>query len=135
MFRYAALLAPLAPLCCAAEQSQQAPALPATHQEFIPALLELLEQTEQSLASCTDAASCEAAVPRLKELAARARQLSAHQQSLPEPTVQDYIAAHPHIAQFTRLWEAVSAHIERLEQTQLITPEMRNLLQLAPKAG
>ncbi len=130
MCRHLAFLAPLAPLCCAAEAG-----LPATHQEFIPTLLELLRQTEQGLAACTDASTTKAALPRLRELAARARQLSAHQQSLPEPTVQDYMAAHPHVAEFNKLWEAICAHIERLEQAQLITAELRDLLQLAPKEG
>ncbi len=135
MLRYAAFLAPLAPLCCAAETGQPAPALPATHQEFIPALLELLTQTEQALGSCTDAASTEAALPRLRELSEQAHKLSAHQQKLPEPTVQDYMAAHPHVAEFNTLWEAIINHIERLEQAQLISPELRQLLQLAPGEG
>ncbi len=132
MFRYAALLLALAPLCPAEEAAAQSPALPATHQEFIPALLELLTQTEHELASCTDAASVQTALPRLRELAERARQLSAHQHSLPEPTVQDYMAAHPHVADFNRLWEAITNHIARMAQEQLISPELREVLQIAP---
>ncbi len=133
MFRYAALLALTAPLCCAAKPP--APSLPATHQEYIPALLELLTQAEQALASCTDTASTEATLPRLQELAEQARRLSAHQQSLPEPTVQDYMAAHPHVGEFNRLWEAICGHIERLQQARLITPELQALLRLAPEEG
>ncbi len=133
MFRHAALLLALAPLCSAEEAPQQAPTtLPTTHQEFIPSLLELLTQTEHELATCTDAASVEAALPRLSELAKRARQLAARQQNLPEPTVQDYMAAHPHVGEFNRLWEAITEHIARMAQGQLITPELRNVLQIAP---
>ncbi len=134
MFRYALLLAPMLPLCCAAETVADAP-LPATHQEFIPSLLDLLTQTEQILASCTDAASTQAALPRLRALADLARRLSAHQHTLPEPTVQDYMAAHPHVAEFNRLWEAICGHIERLEAQKLISPELRALLQIAPAEG
>ncbi len=138
MFRSVAIassLAALAPLHAAAELPPNAPPLPGSHQEFIPALLELLSQTEQALASCTDASSVEAALPRLRELATQARELSARQQTLPEPTVQDYMAAHPHVAAFNQLWEAICAHIERLEQARLVTPELRSLLRLAPPAA
>ncbi len=135
MFRATALLAALLPLCCVALAEGQPPAAaPATHQEFIPALLELLRQTEQSLAACTDAATVEAALPRLRELAEQARQLSAQQKTLPEPTVQDYMAAHPHVAEFNKLWEAICAHIERLETAQLVSTELRQVLKLAPPA-
>ncbi len=129
MLRYTAIL-PLASLCLAAEVQ---PALPASHQEFSTALLELLAQTEQSLASCTDAASTEAALPRLRELAERARQLAAHQASLPEPTVQDYMAAHPHVGEFNRLMNAIDDHIDRLEAAHLLSPALRELLHIAPK--
>ncbi len=133
MFRYAALLALTATLCTAAPTAAPAPVqMPTSHQQFIPALLELLEQTEQCLAGCTDAASVEAALPRLRELAEQARKLSAHQQTLPEPTVQDYMAAHPHVAEFNKLWEGVCGHLARLEQAGLITADLRDVLQLAP---
>ncbi len=131
MFRHAATsFIPLAALCCAAEPP--AAALPGTHQEFIPALLELLTQTEQCLGSCTDAATTEAALPELNKLAAKARELSAHQATLPEPTVQDYMAAHPHVGDFNRLWESIGSHIERLEKAGLMSPELRSVLQIAP---
>ncbi len=135
LFRYTALFALLAPLSGPALAEAPAAVAPATHQEFIPALLKLLTQTEQSLATCTDPATTAAALPRLRELAAQARALSAQQQALPEPTVQDYMAAHPHVAEFTKLWEAICAHIARLEQAKLISPELRTLLQLAPVEG
>ncbi len=135
MFRYAATaLIPLAAICCAAEAPQAEAALPDTHQKFIPVLLDFLAQTEQCLAGCTDAASTAAVMPRLNELAARAHQLAAHQASLPEPTVQDYMAAHPHVGEFNKLWKAISGHIERMEQAALMTPELHSLLQLAPEA-
>ncbi len=132
MFRYAALALPLMPaLCLAAEEATA----PTTHQEFIGSLLDFLPQTELCLASCTDAAATEAALPRLHELAAQARQLSAWQQALPEPTVQDYMAAHPHVAEFNKLWEAIGQPLSRMEREKLITPELRELLQLAPPQG
>ncbi len=133
MIRPSACLVPLAMLCCAAAEPQ--PAAPETHQEFIPVLLELLNQTVQSLAGCTDEASVKAALPRLRELAEQARQLAALQQTLPDPTVQDYMASHPHVAEFNRLWEGICGHIERLEQARLISPELRDLLQVAPPTG
>ncbi len=134
MLRYTPLLLALSPLCTATGQPQaEQPAAPASHQEYIPALLALLNQTEQSLAACTDADSVTAELPRLRELAQQARQLSAHQQSLPEPTVQDYLTSHPHVAEFNRVWEAICGHIERLHRARLITPELRTILQLAPE--
>ncbi len=137
MFRYAALLLlPLLSLSSvASETAATTPALPSSHQKHIPALLELLTQTEQALSSCTDAATTTAALPRLQELAEQTRQLAANQQTLPEPTVQDYLAAHPHVAEFNKLWEAICGHIERMELNHLITPELRTLLKLAPQSA
>ncbi len=135
MFRYATFLLPLVPLCHVAEAQQGAPVLPGTHQEFITSLLTLLADTEQCLAGCVDAASTEAALPRLRELEQQAHQLSATQHTLPEPTVQDYMAAHPYVAEFNKLWEAIGDHIKRLEQASLISSELRSVLKLAPAKG
>ncbi len=134
MVRYAAILLSLAPACYAAEAQQAAPAQPANHQEFATALLELLTQTEQCLASCVDEASVEAALPSLQELAQQARRLSAWQRALPEPTVQDYMAAHPQVGSFNRIWQAIGDHIERLEQAKLVSPALREVLHLAPES-
>ena len=122
MFRYASALLPPVALCAAAGEQ---PALPASHQEFSSALLELLTRTEQCLATCTDEASTEAALPRLRELAEHARLLAAHQATLPEPTVQDYMAAHPHVGEFNRLMNAIDGHIDRLEAARLLSPALR----------
>ncbi len=134
MFRTTALFLAPAALCAAAETPQQAPAakLPASHQEFSLALLDWLEQTEACLATCTDAAGVQAAMPRLRELGERAHALADCQRELPEPTVQDYLAAHEHVGDFNKRWYAIGDHIERLRTAGLLSPELRELLRIAP---
>ncbi len=103
-----------------------------SHQAYTAALIELLSQTEICLNLCRDAASCDAALPRLRELSARAAELSAALPLLTEPTVQDYMASHPQVPVFNKLWTAIGEHIERLTQAGLMNDEMRKLLGIAP---
>lgn len=125
----AALLATgfLSPLCLAEETLS-----PDTHQGLAQAVLALLSQTEICLNSCRNQESVQAALPRLRALAEEAEQLSLRQKALPEPTVQDYMAAQSLVGEFYTLWDAVQKHLERLEKDQLLTPDLRDILRIAP---
>lgn len=120
-------LALLSPLCPAVEATA-----PDTHQELARAVLEFLSQTEICLNSCRSQESVQAALPRLRELAQEAEQLATRQKALPEPTVQDYMAAQSLVGDFYTLWSAIQKHLERLEKDRLLTPELRDILRIAP---
>ncbi|MCH5284844.1 MAG: hypothetical protein J1E42_04510 [Akkermansiaceae bacterium] len=135
-------LAPLslALLCCGLAPAEEAPPAaaeqpPATHQEAARQLIILLSDTEECLASCVDKDSVQAALPRFRELAARAVALKAAQSRLPDPTTQDYMLDQAQIKAFSTFWEAVNKHIERLDKAKLITPELREILHLAPEGS
>ncbi len=128
----AAALAALAFALPAAAAEAPAAPLPDSHRAYTAALIELLSQTEICLNSCRDAASCQAALPRLRELSRRAAELAAALPLRTEPTVQDYMAAHPQVGTFNTLWNAITAHFERLEQAGLMSEEMRTVLGIAP---
>lgn len=136
------LVAMLCCLCPAAEQPASAPETPATpqdknltHRDAANLLIDLLRDTEACLDSCKDAASVEAALPRLRELAERAQQIKSIQDKLPEPTTQDYMLDMAQLSAFNTIWKAVQEQIERLEKAQLISQEMRDILRIAPPAS
>ena len=104
-----------------------------THQEAAHRLIELLVDTEACLATCTDADSVQAALPRLRELAQRAQDFKTAQNALHEPTTQDYMAAQELLEDFHRTWKAIRSHISRLDAAGLITPELRDILHLSPR--
>ena len=125
------LAAPLPALEDAAQPAQ--PAAPESHSDLARALTDFLSRTELCLRSCTDAASVQAAMPRLRELAQEARRLADAQDTLPEPTTQDYMASQELALQFLPVWKAIRAHLERLEKDGLMTDELRRLLQTGPE--
>ncbi len=130
------LLIPLlaAPLPAQEDAAQPAqPAAPESHSDLARALTDFLSRTELCLRSCTDAASVQAAMPRLRELAQEARRLADAQDALPEPTTQDYMASQELALQFLPIWKAIRAHLERLEKDGLMTDELRRLLQTGPE--
>lgn len=109
-----------------------ASAAPSGHQDCALALLQLLSDTEICLNGCRDAASVQAALPRLRELKRQARQIAETQQHLPEPTSQDLLSMNQHLQRFNTLWDAIKEHIHRLEEAGLISQEMRDILCIAP---
>lgn len=121
----------LAPTLPAQEQAEPEP--PTTHQEAALMLIDLLTQINESLAECTDEATVQAALPKLKALAAQAEWFKRAQDALPEPTVQDYMAAQDLLGAFNTTWNAIRDHIDRLEQNHLLTPELRSILVIAPE--
>ena len=125
----------LLPLLVVPVSAQDAAASPAgleSHRDLAHAITGLLSRTEVCLRGCTDAASVQAALPRLRELAQEARRLADAQSALPEPTMQDYMASQELALQFLPIWKAIRAHLERLEQEGLMTDELRSLLQAGP---
>lgn len=100
-----------------------------SHRDLAHAITDFLSRTEVCLRGCTDAASIQAALPRLRELAQEARRLADAQAALPEPTMQDYMASQELALQFLPIWKAIRAHMERLERDGLMTDELRALLQ------
>ena len=100
-----------------------------SHRDLAHAITDFLSRTEVCLRGCTDAASVQAALPKLRELAQEARRLADAQAALPEPTMQDYMASQELALQFLPIWKAIRAHVERLEKDGLMTDELRALLQ------
>lgn len=119
-------------LTCPVTAQQEQPLSPDTHRNVAILLIDLLAETESCLAACTDEASVRAALPRLQELAERARALKAAQDRLPEPTTQDYMLDQALIQSFTSTWEALRNQLIRLERTGLMSDEMREILHVAP---
>ena len=100
-----------------------------SHRDLAHAITDFLSRTEVCLRGCTDAASVQTALPKLRELAQEARRLADAQAALPEPTMQDYMASQELALQFLPIWKAIRAHVERLEKDGLMTDELRALLQ------
>lgn len=123
------MLCAVMPLYCYAQEP--AP-MPGSHQDLAQEVLQYLSDTENCLNSCIDEASVKAAIPRLKQLADRARTLKAHQRELDDPSLQDQIAMQQHIKRFNTLWSAIRQHLDRLETSKLMSPELRDILKVAP---
>ena len=106
--------------------------MPASHVDLTSAILDFLSRTELCLASCQDAESAKAALPLLRNLKSECDKLAAIQQSLPEPTIQDYLAVQQQAAAFNTIWDAIRNHIERLEQSGIMSQEMRSIMHISP---
>lgn len=107
-------------------------AAPANHVDLTTTIIEFLSRTELCLNSCRDTASVSAAIPQLKELKKECESIVETQRALPEPTIQDYMAVQNQMEAFNTVWNAIRGHIERLEKEQLLTPDMREILHIAP---
>ncbi|MBQ8480834.1 MAG: hypothetical protein IJ503_10690 [Akkermansia sp.] len=120
-----ALLIPAAACHAAAEQID-------THHILAQEIIHLLSETELVLSSCTDKMSTEAALPRLRELAQQAQSIHDRQLKLPNSTLQEDISIATLVQEFQLIWGAICAHIERLDTAGLLTPELREVLRIAP---
>ena len=120
----------LASACCIATAQPETALVADTHQSLAKELIDILSQTEIQLRACVDEASVAAAIPQLLELSQRATQLVQRQKALPEPTVQDYLAAQDLVGDFNTLTQAIEQHIARLQQDKLVTPELQKILHL-----
>lgn len=127
----------LSPLAMAVETEPTETACPApdSHAEIADALTDLLHRTTQQLEQCTDSDSLRAAAPALQALRAEAAELMQRQAALPEPTVQDYMAAQNRANDFLDAKRAIQQHITRLQENGILTPEMREILGIAPEKG
>jgi hypothetical protein len=114
-------------LSCLAEETGAASHIDLTH-----TVLDFLSRTELCLNSCRDAESVAAAIPQLRELEKECGTIVDAQRALPEPTVQDYMAVQNQMEAFNTLWTAIRNHIERMEQEQILTAELREILHIAP---
>ena len=104
---------------------------PANHIDMTEVVLDFLSRTELCLQSCSDSAATQAAIPQLRQLKEECATIVNMQKQLPEPTVQDYMAVQEHMAAFDSLWKAIRNHLSRMEKNSLITPEVRDILQIA----
>lgn len=107
--------------------------MPGNHVDVTTAILDFLSRTELCLNSCTDAASTQAAIPQLQQLKQECDKLAEAQKALPEPTVQDYMAVQAHMEAFNTIWKAIRNHIARMQQEKLMTPEIIQILHIAPE--
>ena len=103
-----------------------------SHMDLTQTILDFLSRTELCLNSCRDAESVKAALPQLRDLQQECNRIVETQRSLPEPTVQDYMAVQNHMETFNPIWGAIRSHIERLENEQLMSEELRAILHVAP---
>lgn len=106
--------------------------MPGSHQDLALEVLQYLSDTETCLNSCVDEDSVASALPRLRQLAAQARSLAERQRKLDEPSLQDHIAMQQHVKRFNTLWSAIRQHLDRLEKSNLMSPELRDVLRVAP---
>lgn len=120
-----ALLIPAAACHAAAEQTD-------THHILAQEIIHLLSETELVLSSCTDKMSTEAALPGLRALAQQAQSIHDRQLKLPNSTLQEDISIATLVQEFQLIWGAICAHIERLDKAGLLTPELREVLRIAP---
>lgn len=120
------LLLPALLACVAAAQQ------PTNHSKVAQAYVRLLQQTEQILAGCKDAATVEAALPKLQKLAEQARAVRTAQLQLPDPTTADYNAVQALAQDFVQASTQISGHIERLRSAGLVSEALRTLLVLPP---
>lgn len=118
----------LATIACVAGAQQNAMPSTDTHQSLAKELVDILSQTEIQLNSCTDEASITAAIPALLELSQRTAKLKQRQKALPEPTVQDYLAAQNLVGDFNTLAQAIEQHIARLQRENLLSPQLKKIL-------
>lgn len=119
-------------LCTVALVCPMAVAQSDTHYLLAQEVINLLSETEMTLAGCTDAAGTEAALPKLRELAAQAAELRTRQQQLPDSTLQEDLTIAPLVQDFQLLWAAIRSHIERLEREGLLSAQLREVLRIAP---
>lgn len=115
----------------AAPPAAEAPA--ESHAELADALVVLLQDTVAVLEQCTDAQAAEAALPQLEKLRAEAERMMIRQAALPEPTIQDYMAAQGRANEFLDAKRALQTHIARLQQEGLMSAEIRRVLGIAPE--
>lgn len=111
--------------------AQNLPA-PANHVDMTAVIIDFLSRTELCLNSCRDEASAKAAIPQLQALKKECDSIVETQRNLPEPTIQDYMAVQDQMATFNTVWSAICDHIERLEQENLMSQELRAILHIAP---
>ena len=104
---------------------------PASHQDMAESLLDFLSRTELCLRSCTDEASVNEAIPRLRQLAKEADNLAAAQAALPEPTVQDFMSVQDKMGTFDSICKAIQAHLVRLSEKGLLNADFRQILKIS----
>lgn len=151
------LLGLLLPLATVQAESTGTPApgpeqQAATPAEYTEELIDLLSRTEIILAGCTSPETTAAATPQLRELAALFHKLQDRLRSLPEPSARELrlmkklVQGLPlaqdgsdgtsleinrmrtRLEQFNLITRAIEDHILRLRRSQLITPELQQLL-------
>lgn len=125
LLRFIALVVACSCSCLAQE-------LPSNHIDLTSCILDFLSRTELCLNECRDAESVRSSLPALSQLKDECGRLRQAQLDLPEPTVQDYMAVQSQMETFSTIWNAIRAHIERLEEAKLISPEMREILRVSP---
>lgn len=103
-----------------------------THFSVAQEIIDLLSQTEIILNTCQNEESVKAALPQLSELAAQAKLLKEKQATLPDSSLNEDISLARQVQDFQTIWNAIRAHIERLENSGLISDELRDVLKIAP---
>lgn len=103
-----------------------------THASLAEEIIDFLSQTEICLNLCRDAQSVQDVLPQLKELSAYAAELKARQEKLPDFTPAEDKEIAKLLSNYMTLQKAIDAHIQRIIDEQLLTPELAEILCISP---
>ncbi len=120
------LIPALPMVCCYSAAAQD------THASLAEEIIDFLSQTEICLNLCRDAQSVQDSIPHLKELSAYAAELKARQDKLPDFTPAEDKEMAKLLPTYMKLQRAIEAHVERLINEQLLTPELAEILCISP---
>ena len=123
MFTRTSFVLPLAITCTALPAAAQE-----TNVSVAKELINLLSATEICLNTCHSAADVQAVLPQLKHLAQKAAEIKEKQSKLPDFTPADDKEIAKLIPTYTTLSKAINAHLQRLSDSGLMSPELRAVL-------
>ncbi len=111
-------------ITCAAQHA----AAQDSHISLANEIINLLSATEICLNTCRDAASVQAVLPQLELLAQKAADIKERQSKLPDFTPAEDKEIARLIPTYTTLSKAIDAHLQRLADSGLMSPELRAIL-------
>lgn len=99
-----------------------------SHLSLAKEIVNLLSATEICLNTCQTAADVQAVLPQLEQLAQKAAAIKERQSMLPDFTPAEDKEIAKLIPIYTTLSKTINAHLQRLSQAGLMSPELRAVL-------